>query len=325
MDGIKTDAGLLEEEAQGVDQMIEVIGEVTLEKKAEIQAAREAYDGLADGAKAKVTKLAVLEAAEAKLAQLEAAVAQEELDKAAAKAVEDKIAAIGMVDLSKEEIIAKARAAFDGLTPAQRTFVPNEAVLEAAEAKLVQLLGEPLIQIDYENSSQTNDSHAFLWVKGESEKIKVRVLADFDTFLEKIVVDGSILDPNSYTVSDGSILIQFDKGYLNGLTNGEHKFQVYTKNGFAAGTILVSAKEQPPVDPDDPGNPVDPEKPVVDPGKPDDTGKSGTLKDGKASGIKPAKTGDSASTGIIWIAAFLALVLCTAGVHSIKKNQKINR
>ncbi|MGI6257831.1 MAG: Ig-like domain-containing protein [Anaerovoracaceae bacterium] len=335
MDGIKTDAELLQEEAQGVDQMIEAIGEVTLEKKAEIQAAREAYEGLADGAKAKVTKLAVLEAAEAKLAQLEAAAAQEELDKAAAKAVEDKIAAIGTVDLSKEEIIAKARAAFDGLTPAQKAFVPNEALLTAAEERIAQLLGEPLIQIDYENSSQTNEAHAFLWVKGESEKIKVRVLADFDTFLEKIVVDGKNLDPNNYTVSDGSILIQFDRGYLNGLTNGEHKFQVYTKNGFAAGTILVSAKEQPPVDPDDPGNPVDPDKPIVDPDKPSDKpsdggktdvdGKSDTAKDGKSSGIKPTKTGDSASTGIIWLTALLALVLCAAAVGPLRKNRKTDR
>lgn len=59
--------------AAKADQLIDAIGEVTLQSEKAIRAARDYYDGLPDGAKAKVTKLSVLEAAEEKIAELKAA------------------------------------------------------------------------------------------------------------------------------------------------------------------------------------------------------------------------------------------------------------
>lgn len=56
--------------AAAVDAKIEAIGTVTLEKEGLITAARSAYEGLSDAAKEHVTKLGVLEAAEAKLHEL---------------------------------------------------------------------------------------------------------------------------------------------------------------------------------------------------------------------------------------------------------------
>lgn len=56
--------------AAAVDAKIEAIGTVTLEKEGLITAARSAYEGLSDAAKEHVTKLGVLEAAEAKLNEL---------------------------------------------------------------------------------------------------------------------------------------------------------------------------------------------------------------------------------------------------------------
>ena len=52
------------------DQMIDAIGEVTLDKENAVHAARDYYDSLPESEKAKVTKLDVLDAAEAKLAEL---------------------------------------------------------------------------------------------------------------------------------------------------------------------------------------------------------------------------------------------------------------
>ena len=52
------------------DALIDAIGEVTLQSEPAIRAARDYYDALPEGAKAKVTKLAVLEAAEARLIEL---------------------------------------------------------------------------------------------------------------------------------------------------------------------------------------------------------------------------------------------------------------
>lgn len=56
--------------AAAVDTQIEAIGTVTLEKEGLITAARSAYEGLSDAAKEHVTKLGVLEAAEARLNEL---------------------------------------------------------------------------------------------------------------------------------------------------------------------------------------------------------------------------------------------------------------
>ena len=59
-----------EEAAKAVDALIEKIGTVTKESEAAIKAAREAYNKLTDAQKALVTKLAVLEAAEKALEEL---------------------------------------------------------------------------------------------------------------------------------------------------------------------------------------------------------------------------------------------------------------
>lgn len=123
--------------AKKVDELIEAIGtvELTEECKAKVQAAREAYEALTTAAKAKVTKLNVLEAAELKLAQLEAT----DADKAAAKKVEDMIAALGTITLKSEKAIQEARAAYNGLSALQKKLVTNYKTLEAAEAALLAL------------------------------------------------------------------------------------------------------------------------------------------------------------------------------------------
>ena len=117
-----------EDRAALVDAMIEAIGEVTLESEEAITAAREAYEALTDAEKERVTKLDVLEAAEAKLAALK---------------VEDLINKIDddPVTLASEEGIVAARAAYDTLTDAEKALVSEEAVakLEAAEEALAAL------------------------------------------------------------------------------------------------------------------------------------------------------------------------------------------
>ncbi len=113
--------------AKTVEDQIAAIGEVTLEKKSEIAAARTAYNALTDARKAYVPNLAVLEAAEAQLAKLK------DPDGTAAAAVEGLIAAIGEVTTESLPAIEAARAAYDALTPEQKALVPNAAALIDAE------------------------------------------------------------------------------------------------------------------------------------------------------------------------------------------------
>ena len=114
--------------AKAVDDMIDAIGEVTLESESAITAARAAYEALTEAQQAEVKSYDKLTAAEARLADLKAA-----------KAVDDMIDAIGEVTLESEGAIAAARAAYEALTEAQQAEVKSYDKLTAAEARLADL------------------------------------------------------------------------------------------------------------------------------------------------------------------------------------------
>ena len=114
--------------AKAVDDMIDAIGEVTLESEEAIAAARAAYEALTEAQKAEVKSYDKLTAAEARLADLKAA-----------KPVDDMIDAIGEVTLESEDAIAAARAAYEALTEAQQAEVKSYDKLTAAEARLAVL------------------------------------------------------------------------------------------------------------------------------------------------------------------------------------------
>ena len=108
-----------------VKELIDAIGEVTLESGDAIEAAREAYDALTDTQKELVKNYEKLTAAEEAYAAM--------VDAAAAKAAEDLIDAIGEVTLESGDAIKAARAAYDALTDTQKELVKNYEKLLAAE------------------------------------------------------------------------------------------------------------------------------------------------------------------------------------------------
>ena len=114
-----------------VIEKIDAIGEVTLASEEAIVAARAAYEALTEAQKAEVKSYDKLTAAEARLTDLKAA-----------KAVDDMIDAIGEVTLESEEAIAAARAAYEALTEAQKAEVKSYDKLTAAEAAYARLLAE---------------------------------------------------------------------------------------------------------------------------------------------------------------------------------------
>lgn len=133
---IKTDPDALAA-ADAVKDKINAIGTVTLNSEAAINDAKAAYNALSDTQKALVTNYSTLTTAEAKLANLKQAAA----DQAAADAVKDTINAIGTVTLDSEAKINAARTAYNSLTPAQKALVSSDtlATLTTAEAKLTEL------------------------------------------------------------------------------------------------------------------------------------------------------------------------------------------
>ena len=143
---------------KAVIDKIAAIGKVELtpECKAKINAAQTMYELLNEDQKKLVTNADLLTKAEADYKTLENGGTiggdpgdnqpgddknQQEADKKAAKAVIDKIAAIGKVAYTAQSkaLIDQARAAYNALTNAQKALVSNYSVLTAAESNYQQL------------------------------------------------------------------------------------------------------------------------------------------------------------------------------------------
>ena len=115
-----------------VKELIDAIGEVTLDSGDAIKAARAAYDELPEAKKALVDNYEKLTAAEEAYAAM--------VDAAAAKAAEDLIDAIGEVTFDSGDAITAAREAYDALTDTQKELVKNYEKLTAAEETYAALV-----------------------------------------------------------------------------------------------------------------------------------------------------------------------------------------
>ncbi len=122
--------------AISVDEKIDEIGEVTVEKETLIISARNAYNSLTQAQRQFVKKLDVLKSTEKTL---------EELNKKAALDVDEKISAIGNVTTSSRKDIETARKAYEQLTATQKKLVTKLDVLGEAEKTLEELSKNPNI------------------------------------------------------------------------------------------------------------------------------------------------------------------------------------
>ena len=118
---------------------IYVDGEViTLESGDAIALATTLYNALTDTEKEVVAYLEMTQVLEAAQEAYNALLS----DQTAANEVAARINAIGTVELSKEEAITAARAAYNALSDARKALVSNYATLTAAEERLQQLKDE---------------------------------------------------------------------------------------------------------------------------------------------------------------------------------------
>ena len=136
---LEEEKALNEQMAAEVGKLIEEIGEVTLDSKTAIEAARAAYDALTDDQKPLVENYDVLTAAEAELARLEAE-AKHEADLAAAEQVDEMIERLFPVNRYSGPAIRMVRAAYEALTEDQKTLVKRYDDLVRAEKEYAEIL-----------------------------------------------------------------------------------------------------------------------------------------------------------------------------------------
>lgn len=118
-----------------VIDLIDAIGDVTLESEKAITSAEEAYDALSDDEKKLIKDSG--EKLEANRAAYDTMVTEQHVS-----AVIDSIDAIGDVTLDAEAAIEEARAQYSGLTSSEQALVTNYNVLESAETELNRLVKE---------------------------------------------------------------------------------------------------------------------------------------------------------------------------------------
>ncbi len=134
--GTESAAGIAQDQAYEVDELIKAIGEVTLDSEGAITTARAAYDALAESAKGYVKNLTILTSSEAVLAQQKADAENQAASTQAqqeAQPVIEKIQNIGEVTANSRKKIEAARAAYDALSEMARTYVTNFSDLVNAE------------------------------------------------------------------------------------------------------------------------------------------------------------------------------------------------
>lgn len=170
-------------QALKADALAEAIGAVTLDKEAQIKAAREAYNALTDAQKALTNPETAnrLTQAEAALRGLREQAANQEK----ASQAESLIAAIGEVTLDKENQIKNARAAYDALTDAQKALVSPFArtALTQAEAALQALKDAHLGEMNAERVT------ALIEAIGEATLDKAQQIADARLAYDKLAQD----------------------------------------------------------------------------------------------------------------------------------------
>ena len=91
------------------------------------------------------------------------------------------------------------------------------------------------------------------WKKGTSKGVRIASNAEYPIFngLYYVNEDGSInvVDPDYYTVEEGSTIVTISPKYLNNMRLGGHRFRINSADGFAIATVNI-IKEDPYIPPE---------------------------------------------------------------------------
>ncbi len=160
--------------AKAVEEKIAALQVESLDDKADVEAAQAAYNALTDTQKDLVTNLQKLTDAVAAIALLQEAADKEAADRAAAKAVEEKIAALQVESLDDKADVEAAREAYEALSEQQKGLVTNLEALQQAEEAIVQLEQMPVIAFgDVNGDDEIDAKDALLILQAAVDKAEL--------------------------------------------------------------------------------------------------------------------------------------------------------
>lgn len=247
--GCWDDAYINKDEAATVELYISELGTVTLDSKAEVEAVRAAYNALTDADKKKVgsDSVKILEAAEAKIADLQATADAAKVTKA--------IEALSDVTLDDKAVVEAARAAYDALTDAAKAKIDKDSVvvLEAAEAKIKELEdaqkaaeqivtdegtptynATPAAKGDLVASKDTSDKSKYTVTDSNKSNPTVAFTGTSDNKATKVTIPATVTDENGITYTVTKVADNALKGNkkVTNVTIGTNITEI-GKNAFA--------------------------------------------------------------------------------------------
>lgn len=155
--------------------------------------------------------------------------------------------------------------------------------------------------IDGADSKWTQNTDGTLVIRGDGEIAK----------FQSVKVDGNVIDPSNYTVTEGSTIITLKADYLKTLSEGSHTFELVWTDGSATTNFTIAAK------PDNGDNNNDSN---------DDSDNDITVNGNVSSGnntvpavIGAPKTGDASG---IWMTLFAVSLAGLAAMLVRKKNNR---
>ena len=101
----------------------------------------------------------------------------------------------------------------------------------------------PPTPIDYEIIDGANET----FTQNETT-LEFRSNADYNKFVE-VKVDGSVVDPSNYTVTEGSTIVTFTKTFFDSLGEGEHTVEIISEDGVAEAEFEVAKPTLPAENP----------------------------------------------------------------------------
>ncbi len=126
---------------------------------------------------------------------------------------------------------------------------------QASHDKLKILKDDPTININ--NGTIIKDGE-LIYIKGQARGAELRIVGlDYEKDKNSVIikVDGKLLTSGiEYTLRPGSIIVGFEKAYLDGLKAGKHLVEVSTKKGKVSTNIVIQDKKTASVkiEPNDP-------------------------------------------------------------------------
>ena len=174
--------------------------------------------------------------------------------------------------------------------------VDGKSVDAAASYTFENVAAAHTIAVTFKLQYKIIDGANSSWTQNTDGSIKIRGNGEYSKFVN-VKVDGVVVDPVNYIVTEGSTIIEFKPEYLKTLSEGTHTFEIAWTDGTASTSFTVAKNTS---GSDDPGN-NDSDDNNDDNSNNDNSNNNSNNSNTAQTLTKSPKTGDASD---LWIALF---------------------